>query len=245
MTTEIATTTTHAPKPSAMQLMASRCNVDPAKLHQTLKSTVFKGATDEEMLALVVTANTYQLNPLLKEMYAFPKKGGGIVPMVGVDGWLKIANRQENYDGMSVEVFGDGKTPTHATCEIYLKNRQHPVKVTEYFEECRRNTDPWNQMPRRMIRNKVMIQAIRVAFGIGGIFDEDEATDIAGTHNVTPTPPTITGIIDPFAKAEPTKKAEAKAKPEVVEAEPSDDPTLDLSDMPEADWGDKEEGQQP
>jgi phage recombination protein Bet len=245
MTTEIATTTTHAPKPSAMQLMASRCNVDPAKLHQTLKSTVFKGATDEEMLALVVTANTYQLNPLLKEMYAFPKKGGGIVPMVGVDGWLKIANRQDNYDGMSVEVFGDGKTPTHATCEIYLKNRAHPVKVTEYFEECRRNTDPWNQMPRRMIRNKVMIQAIRVAFGIGGIFDEDEATDIAGTRNVTPKPATITGIIDPFAKAEPAKKAEAKAKPEVVEAEPADDPTLDLTEMPEADWGDKEEGQQP
>jgi phage recombination protein Bet len=243
MTTEIATTTTHAPKPSAMQLMASRCNVDPAKLHQTLKSTVFKGATDEEMLALVVTANTYQLNPLLKEMYAFPKKGGGIVPMVGVDGWLKIANRQDNYDGMSVEVFGDGKTPTHATCEIYLKNRAHPVKVTEYFEECRRNTDPWNQMPRRMIRNKVMIQAIRVAFGIGGIFDEDEATDIAGTRNVTPKPATITGIIDPFAKAEPAKKAEAKAKPEVVEAEPADDPTLDLAEMPEADWGDEKGGE--
>jgi phage recombination protein Bet len=243
MTTEIATTTTHAPKPSAMQLMASRCNVDPAKLHQTLKSTVFKGATDEEMLALVVTANTYQLNPLLKEMYAFPKKGGGIVPMVGVDGWLKIANRQDNYDGMSVEVFGDGKTPTHATCEIYLKNRAHPVKVTEYFEECRRNTDAWNQMPRRMIRNKVMIQAIRVAFGIGGIFDEDEATDIAGTRNVTPKPATITGIIDPFAKAEPAKKAEAKAKPEVVEAEPADEPTLDLADMPEADWGDEKGGE--
>ena len=242
MTTEIATTT-HAPKPSAMQLMASRCNVDPAKLHQTLKSTVFKGATDEEMLALVVTANTYQLNPLLKEMYAFPKKGGGIVPMVGVDGWLKIANRQDNYDGMSVEVFGDGKTPTHATCEIYLKNRAHPVKVTEYFEECRRNTDPWNQMPRRMIRNKVMIQAIRVAFGIGGIFDEDEATDIAGTRNVTPKPATITGIIDPFAKAEPAKKAEAKAKPEVVEAEPADEPTLDLTEMPEADWGDEKGGE--
>ena len=242
MTTEIATTT-HAPKPSAMQLMASRCNVDPAKLHQTLKSTVFKGATDEEMLALVVTANTYQLNPLLKEMYAFPKKGGGIVPMVGVDGWLKIANRQENYDGMSVEVFGDGKTPTHATCEIYLKNRAHPVKVTEYFEECRRNTDPWNQMPRRMIRNKVMIQAIRVAFGIGGIFDEDEATDIAGTRNVTPKPAAVTGIIDPFAKAEPAKKAEAKAKPEVVEVEPADKPTLDLADMPEADWGDEKGGE--
>ncbi|MFZ9960286.1 MAG: phage recombination protein Bet [Candidatus Limnocylindrus sp.] len=243
MSTEIATTT-QAPKPSAMQLMASRCNVDPAKLHQTLKSTVFKGATDEEMLALVVTANTYQLNPILKEMYAFPKKGGGIVPMVGVDGWLKIANRQDNYDGMNVEVFGDGKMPTHATCEIYLKNRQHPVKVTEYFEECRRNTDPWNQMPRRMLRNKAMIQAIRVAFGIGGIFDEDEANDIAGTRNVTPKPAAVTGIIDPFAKAEPEKKS-AKKKAEVVEAEPLDDPEpgFSLEDAPEADWGDEEGGQ--
>ena len=243
MSTEIATTT-HAPKPSAMQLMASRCNVDPAKLHQTLKSTVFKGATDEEMLALVVTANTYQLNPLLKEMYAFPKKGGGIVPMVGVDGWLKIANRQDNYDGMSVEVFGDGKTPTHATCEIYLKNRAHAVKVTEYFEECKRNTDPWNQMPRRMIRNKVMIQAIRVAFGIGGIFDEDEATDIAGTRNVTPrpAPAKVTGVIDPFAKEEPEKKPAAKKAPAVVEAEPVDEAQPELADLPEADWGEEEGG---
>ena len=106
--------------------------------------------------------------------------------MVGVDGWLKIANRQENYDGMNVEVWGDGKTPTHATCEIFLKNRSHPVKVTEYFDECRRDTDPWRTMPRRMLRNKVIVQAIRVSFGIGGIFDEDEANDIAAVRNVTP-----------------------------------------------------------
>jgi phage recombination protein Bet len=167
-------------KPSALAVMASRCNVDPAKLHSTLKNTVFKGATDDELLALVVTANTYELNPILKELYAFPKKGGGITPMVGVDGWIKIANRQPNFDGMDVEVYGDGKTPTHATGTIYLKDRSHPVKITEYFEECKRNTDPWNQMPRRMIRNKAIIQAIRLAFGVSGIHDEDEARDISG-----------------------------------------------------------------
>ena len=160
--------------------MAARCNVDPAKLHSTLKNTVFKGATDDEHLALVVTANTYELNPILKELYAFPKKGGGITPMVGVDGWIKIANRQPNFDGLAVDVFGDGKTPTHATGTIYLKDRTHPVKVTEYFEECKRNTDPWNQMPRRMLRNKAIIQAIRLAFGVSGIHDEDEARDISG-----------------------------------------------------------------
>lgn len=170
---------------SALALMAERCAVDPAKLHETLKNTVFKGATDDEMLALVVTANTYELNPLLKELYAFPKKGGGITPMVGIDGWLKIANRQPNYDGMEVEVYGTDKVPTHATCVIFLKDRTHSVKITEYFEECRRNTDPWTQMPRRMLRNKAIIQAVRVAFGIGGIHDEDEAQDIS-IRDVTP-----------------------------------------------------------
>lgn len=171
-------------KPSALAVMASRCNVDPAKLHSTLKNTVFKGATDDELLALVVTANTYELNPILKELYAFPKKGGGITPMVGVDGWIKIANRQPNFDGMEVEVYGDGKTPTHATGTIYLKDRSHPVRVTEYFEECKRNTDPWTQMPRRMLRNKAIIQSIRLAFGVSGIHDEDEARDISGSVTI-------------------------------------------------------------
>ena len=194
--------------------MAERCNVEPGKLHSTLKNTVFKGASDDELLALVVTANTYQLNPLLKEMYAFPKKGGGITPMVGVDGWLKIANRQPNFDGMNVEVYGDGKTPTHATCEIYLKDRAHSVKVTEYFDECKRNTDPWTQMPRRMMRNKAIIQAIRVAFGIGGIYDDDEAADISGMRNATPKP--APAFVLPAADEAPEALPETSAEPDEI-----------------------------
>lgn len=202
------TSITTVSKPSALGLMAERCNVEPGKLHSTLKNTVFKGASDDELLALVVTANTYDLNPILREMFAFPKKGGGIVAMVSVDGWLKIANRQANYDGMNVEVYGDGKTPTHATCEIFLKDRAHSVKITEYFDECKRDTEPWRTMPRRMLRNKAIIQAVRVAFGIGGIHDEDEAEDIAQTRDVTPRKaskamPMPAVEIDPFSKPSP------------------------------------------
>ncbi len=36
--------------PSAIQLMAARCNVDPTKLYETLKTSVFPKATDAEML---------------------------------------------------------------------------------------------------------------------------------------------------------------------------------------------------
>ena len=228
MTTQLS----NISKPSALALMAERCNVEPAKLHSTLKNTVFKGATDDELLALVVTANVYELNPLLKEMYAFPKKGGGITPMVGIDGWLKIANRQPNFDGMEVEVFGDNKTPTHATCTIYLKDRAHPVKITEYFDECRRDTDPWRTMPRRMLRNKSIIQAVRVAFGIGGIHDEDEAEDIAkrtDPRNVTPKAKAQTGVIvDPFTKPEPDKVVADPLQPDIVP----------IDEMPDAEWDD-------
>lgn len=195
-----------AQRASALAIMAANCNVDPSKLHLTLKNTVFKGATDDELLALVVTSNRYGLDPFLKQIYAFPKKGGGIVPLVGFDGWVAIANRQPNFDGMTVEVEGEGKNPESATCKIYLKDRAHPVTVTEYFSECHRNTDPWNQMPRRMMRNKAIIQAIRVAFGVGGIYDEDEAQEIAmktTTGRVVEDRPAI----NPFA-AEPEQQPE-------------------------------------
>lgn len=166
---------------SAIESMAARLQVDPNKLFQSLAATAFAGATNEEMLALVVTANQYGLNPFLKQIYAFPKRGGGIVPIVGIDGWSTIVNAQENFDGceFSYEDDDDGN-PVSCTCTMYLKNREHPIKVTEYYEECYRKTEPWNQMRRRMLRHKAYMQAARYAFGLGGIYDEDEGRDIAG-----------------------------------------------------------------
>ena len=50
--------------------------------------------------------------------------------------------------------------------------------VTEYMAECIRNTDPWKQYPRRMLRHKALIQCARYAFGFAGIVDPDEAERI-------------------------------------------------------------------
>jgi phage recombination protein Bet len=170
-----------ATKPKALEVMAANLNVDPTKLMGTLKATVFKNATEEEMLALVVVANTYGLNPLLKEMYAFPAKGGGIVPVVSIDGWIKMVNRSCGFDGVEFEMIDHDDGALFAcTCTLFLKDRSRPVKVTEYFDECFRKTEPWEKMPRRMLRHKSFIQAARVAFGFSGVHDEDEAIDISG-----------------------------------------------------------------
>lgn len=142
-------------------------------LIETLKKTAFKGAvTDEQMAALLIVANQYKLNPWTSEIYAFPSNGG-ITPVVGVDGWARIINENPQFDGMDFEQDSES-----CTCRIYRKDRAHPVCVTEFMEECRRNTQPWKSHPKRMLRHKAMIQAARLAFGFAGIFDEDEAERI-------------------------------------------------------------------
>ncbi len=178
-TTLVTKTPATQNKPSALTVMANRLNVEPAKLLATLKSTVFQKATDDEMLALVVVANEYQLNPFLKEIYAFPAKGGGIVPIVSVDGWNKMLIRQENFDGIEFE-FSETQEGELVSCTaiISVKGRSKPVKITEYLNECKRNTEPWNNMPRRMLRNRTLCQAARVAFGFSGVYNDDEAAPV-------------------------------------------------------------------
>ena len=61
-------------------------SVDPQELITTLRQTAFKGdASDAQFIALLIVANQYGLNPWTKEIYAFPDKQNGIVPVVGVD----------------------------------------------------------------------------------------------------------------------------------------------------------------
>jgi len=159
------------------QQLATRLNlgVDGRELVETLKETAFRGqVSDSQMASLLIVAEQYGLNPWTREIYAFPDRQNGIVPVVGVDGWARIINGNSNFDGM--EFVQDDES---CTCKIYRKARAHPTSITEYMSECRRdNVQPWKTHPKRMLRHKAMIQCARIAFGFGGIFDEDEAERI-------------------------------------------------------------------
>lgn len=147
---------------------------DGAGLIETLKATAFKGqVSDAQMTALMVVANQYALNPWTKEIYAFPDKNNGIVPVVGVDGWSRIINSHAQFDGIEFE-----QDEQSCTCIIFRKDRNRPIKVTEWMTECKRGTGPWQSHPKRMLRHKAMIQCARLAFGYGGIYDQDEAERI-------------------------------------------------------------------
>ena len=204
-----------AKRTSALEIMASRLGCESSKLLATLKATCFKGdVSNEQMMALVIVGNQYKLNPFTKELYAFPDKGGGIVPVVGVDGWARIVNEHPQFDGMEFSMSADG---AECTCRIFRKDRAHPIEVTEYLSECRRNTDPWRTSPRRMLRHKAMIQCARYAFGFAGIYDDDEAERIVAAQDVevadAAQKPTLAEVVKAKTKElEPAAVQEAAAE---------------------------------
>lgn len=206
-------------KASPLTQLAERFNVEPNAVATLLKQTVMKSGTDNEMVAFAIVANQYGLNPFTKELYAFPAKGGGIVPIVGIDGWTRIVNNQPGFDGVDfIETWSqDGKTPVSVTCSIHHKERSHPTTVTEYFSECFRQTEPWKQMPLRMLRHKAFMQCARVAFSLSGIYDEDEGADIVRrVESTVITPPQrLPGKTQP-------EKSEPAAEPP-TEPPPSED----------------------
>lgn len=169
---------------------------DGSDLIETLKATAFKGeVTNAQMTALMVVANQYGLNPWTKEIYAFPDKNNGIVPVVGVDGWARIINDNPQFDGMDfaqsdemVRMPGaNSDAPAWIECAMYRKDRTRPVIIREYLDEVYREPfkgkfgpviGPWQTHPKRFLRHKAMIQCARMAFGYGGIYDQDEAERI-------------------------------------------------------------------
>lgn len=190
---------------------AEKFSVDQSQVLSTLKATCFKGpATDAQMTALLIVADQYGLNPFTKEIYAFPDKNNGIVPVVGVDGWSRIINTHPQFDGMDFNEGGAGAMPDWIECVIHRKDRAHPIKLKEYMAECKRPVGPWQSHPRRMLRHKAMIQCARLAFGYVGIYDQDEAERIAEHDiNARPARPNAAAIAEQAQTVEFTEAHES------------------------------------
>ena len=179
-----------------------------AEVLAILNATAFKTKdgppSNAQVAALLVVANQYGLNPWTREIFAFPDKQNGIVPVVGIDGWNRIANDHPQYAGETLEIAPrdewekideDAKlAPPWMKVTVYRKDRDHGYEHVEYLDECYRPpfvgkkgqsgeykiAGPWQSHTKRMLEHKARIQARRGAFGFAGIYDEDEAERISG-----------------------------------------------------------------
>ena len=191
---------------SLVQTMANEYGLDETPFLDAIRQTVMPGnATTAQTAAFLQVAHSYKLNPFIKEIYVFPTKGGGIMPMISIDGWLSIANRDPRYDGYEYEEILDEKGNLEGgKVTIYRNDRQRPHVHREWLRECKRNTDPWNNMPRRMMENRTVAQAVRRALGISGLMDIDEAEQMQEIN--------ITGQSSVLERSTETKTAALKVK---------------------------------
>lgn len=166
--------------------MAKQCGVSAAVFFDTVKAQCFPQgrANVSELVMFLRIAQRYNLDPFTREIYAFPRKGGGVQTILSIDGWLKLVNSHEKFDGMEFkEEVDDQGNPVSCTCIIWRSDRSHPTVITEWFAECNRSSDPWKQFPRRMLRHKAVKECARYAFGFSRFNDEDGASG-ASDHDI-------------------------------------------------------------
>ena len=165
-------------KRSISKAMAERYGMTEKGFMQILSKTVMpKQATPEQAAAFLLICERYELDPFASEVYAFPANGT-VKALVGVDGYVTIANRNPNFDGITYEELRSESGDLEGiSCSVFRKDRKQPTVVTEYMSECRGNSPIWKKMPSRMLRHKATIQSIRLAFGLSGLGDVDEYRD--------------------------------------------------------------------
>jgi phage recombination protein Bet len=201
------------PKQQLMLLdgMAAKYGLAPQEFSATVRMACgMPNASPEEFAAFVSVCREYGLNPITREIYAMPKKGGGLIPVVGIDGWIHLINDHPAADGFEFDVHEKDGELVAITCRMFRKDRAHPVEVTEYLSECVRVSDPW-KMKHRMLRHKALIQAARYAFGFSGIYEEDEAERFAGMKDVTPPKPP--SLSQPILSREPVSSVQRMPTP--------------------------------
>ena len=155
---------------------AERYGFEENELLNTLAQTAFRQQngsvpTREQMLALLSVADSYGLNPFIRQIWGLSDRRGGVLPVISIDGWTAIMNSYSQSNGMEFSYpdelvqFDEDMKPCHAwmECVIHRKDREHAIRVREYLDELYRPAvikngkkfpGPWQTCPKRMLRHK-------------------------------------------------------------------------------------------
>lgn len=221
-----------------------------------LSSRLSREMKESEVLAMCSLMKRYHLDPFAGHLYlreTFEGQSSTILPVLKIDGWLTMLNGQEQFDGLefaysdemipnpldNVEDPSAGrKVPVWMEASIFRKDRTRPTVVREYFLEVYQNSESWKAMGCRQLRHKTIIQCSRVAFGLGGLFDEDDISRMLGEqHAEQGDGTTVQSAPNPEKRASATTFVAA----DVVEGDNSSSTAEDDDELLAASFGDTTE----
>ena len=156
-----------------------------------IKRAVAKKATQDEFEMFMHLAKTYQLDPFQKEIFFWKYKGDTTI-MTSRDGYLKIANRHPEFDGLVSDVvhkndnfqktlevvqheYGtDRGGIVGAYALVYRKDRKYPIYIFAPYEEYSADKKAWKQYPSAMILKCAESMALKRAFSVSGLVSKEE-----------------------------------------------------------------------
>jgi phage recombination protein Bet len=173
-----------------------------------LRKAVAPGATDDEFKTFMYLCKTYDLDPLKKEIY-FIKYGSKTTILTSRDGYLKIANLNENFDGIESDLVYQGDVLTkrddgslhiaygqeHLTfdkskltgafCSVFRKDREKATTVFVSIKEYYKKEAPiWQQYTNAMILKVAEAMALKRAFAISGLTTKEEVEGKDGIEDL-------------------------------------------------------------
>ena len=173
-----------APDRKAKQARSKRIKAEASTYEKLLASAIKKiGCTTGELIAwlnqIPNTPEAVQLNalrligkhgldPFADEISIHQYEDSHWQAFITIDGWAKLINSHPAFNGISFaesEEIVNG-LPVWMKCTIYRKDRIVPIEVKEYLSEIQTEHSIWKDMPRRMLRHRVIAQCARLAFGV-------------------------------------------------------------------------------
>jgi hypothetical protein len=151
---------------TAINTLCQTLDLDPEELQLWLDQHI--GVPLYPQVQLLRLANKYRLDPLSDEIALLQNQDQTYQPFITIDGWSKLMNDHPQYAGMSLRdstELIDG-IPNWMECTIYRNDRILPIVIKEYYEEVKTDHPSWQQMPRRMLRHRVIQQCARLALNI-------------------------------------------------------------------------------
>lgn len=156
---------------------ASQSEWTPAQL-ELIKSTVAKGASNDELKLFLYRCKHMGLDPLKPGQIHFIKYGnnpGSIV--IGREGFRSKAASTKKHVGTKVGILRDESGQCiGAWAEVYRSDWTQPARDEVSLAEYNTGRAQWAKMPETMIKKVAEVAALRMAFPdeLGGLYSDDE-----------------------------------------------------------------------
>ncbi|KKM85203.1 hypothetical protein LCGC14_1291370 [marine sediment metagenome] len=193
--------------------------------------------TDWELFLGASMIGRYLLDPITKEVYLGRAKDGRLMIIVGIDGFIKILDRTDHYDGFEQTYEFDEKTGQMVWCEttIYSTKRSHPTVYKGFASEYAQLAGfMYKKIPWHMLRLFSLRHATRLFTPMGAVVTEDEAERMGRASSDQQTPPTTLDDLLDRMEQPAQQQAEQPSNGSAESAEPSEPEVAGAQETPQA-----------